>query len=68
MDDQTLIPGDITIPKLPVSQMSERELLEEMVENTRAVRLLVADATEKVGPTLDALGKNPMFKMLGLGR
>jgi hypothetical protein len=44
--------------------LSDRELLLGIARDIRAVRTLASEAGAKAGPMLEALARNPMFKLL----
>jgi len=52
----------------PVSELSDRDLLEEIAQNMRDVRALVDGTLSEVKPTLDQLMNHPMFKMMFGGK
>lgn len=52
----------------PLSEMSDRDILEEIAGNMREIRTLVSGTLSEVKPTLDSLMAHPMFRMLTGGK
>lgn len=51
---------------LEANELSDRELLMEIVENMREVRKVVDELQTQAGPMLAAAKSSPLLKMLGI--